>query len=103
MAKRKYFVLTAHDAEHREVVALRGIAYMLPDTLRQAFHHLPGSRKGLAGNDVEDTVIAKLQLLNILCLRQAVSIQEQSEPSLLADCDQHYSTRVCRFARRSLR
>ena len=30
----KYLVLTAHDAEHREVVALRGIAHMLPDALR---------------------------------------------------------------------
>ena len=38
------------------------------------FHQLPGSRKGLAGNDIEDTVIAKLQLPNILCLRQSVSI-----------------------------
>ena len=50
---------------------------MLLHALRQTFHHLPGSVKGLAGNDIKDTSIAKLQLLSILSLRQPVSIKEQ--------------------------
>ena len=33
LLRSKYFDLTAHDAEHREVVALRGIAHMLPHAL----------------------------------------------------------------------